>query len=132
MGNLFVAGTVAVLLLSQSAATAQIQHNHAARQDCNEPTLKCASKVTPTFAPDGALWLAWAAAGKVLVARSTDLGRTFTPPVAVNQEPLELDWGPDAGPKIAVDRDGRGIVAFAIFKVKALNRHVLYTRSTGG
>ena len=132
MGRLFAAGTVAVLLLSQSAATAQMQHSHAARQVCNEPTLKCASKVTPTFAPDGALWLAWAAAGKVLVARSTDLGRTFTTPVAVNQEPLELDWGPDARPQIAVDRDGRVFVAFAIFKDKAFNGQVFYTRSTDG
>jgi hypothetical protein len=132
MGRLFVAGTVAVLLLSQGAATAQMQHSHTAKQDCNEPTLKCASKVTPTFAPGGALWLAWAAAGKVLVARSKDLGRTFTPPVAVNQEPLELDWGPDARPQIAVDRDGRIFVAFAIFKDKAFNGQVLYTRSTDG
>jgi hypothetical protein len=75
MGRLFVTGSVAVLLLSQSVATAQMQHNHAARPDCNEPTLKCATKVTPTFGPDGALWLAWAAASKVLVARSADLGR---------------------------------------------------------
>jgi hypothetical protein len=132
MGRFVVTGSIAVLLLSQGVATAQMQHNHAARQDCNEPTLKCATKVTPTFGPDGALWLAWAAAGKLSVARSIDLGRTFTPPVAVNQEPLELDWGPDARPKIAVDRDGRIFVAFAIFKDKAFNGQVLYTRSTDG
>ena len=87
--------------------------------------------MTPTFAPDGALWLAWAAAGKVSVARSLDLGRTFTPPVAVNEEPLNLDWGPDARPKIAVDKDGRVFVAFAIFKDKAFNGQVLYARSLG-
>jgi hypothetical protein len=86
--------------------------------------------VTPTFAPDGSLWLAWAAGGKVSVARSSDLGRTFTPAVAVNREPLELDWGPDARPKIAVDRDGRVFVAFAIFKDKAFNGQVLYTHSS--
>jgi hypothetical protein len=57
-------------------------------------------------------------------------GRTFTPPVAVNQKPLELDWGPDARPKIAVDRDGRIFGAFAIFKDKAFNGQGLYTRST--
>jgi len=89
------------------AATAQMSHNHGGKQDCYEPTLKCATKVTPTFAPDGTLWLAWSAAGKVSVARSLDLGRTFTAPVAVNREPLDLDWGPDARPKIAVDRDDR-------------------------
>jgi hypothetical protein len=130
--RLLVLGGVALLVLSQSVATAQMQHNHAARQDCNEPALKCATKVTPAFAPDGSLWLAWAAAGKVSVARSSDLGHTFTPPVAVNPEPLQLDWGPDARPKIVVDRDGRIFVAFAIFKDKAFNGQVLYARSTDG
>jgi BNR/Asp-box repeat len=75
------------------------------------------------------LWLAWAAGGKVSVAQSLDLGRTFTPPVAVNQESLELDWGPDARPKIAIGRDGRAFVAFAIFKDKAFNGQVFYSRS---
>jgi hypothetical protein len=76
------------------------------------------------------LWLAWSAAGKVSVARSLDLGRTFTAPVAVNREPLDLDWGPDARPKIAVDRDDRVFVAFAIFKDKAFNGEVLFARSS--
>jgi hypothetical protein len=132
MHRLRVLGGVALLLLSQSVATAQMQHNHAARTDCNEPALKCATKVTPTFAPDGSLWLAWAAAGKVSVARSSDLGHIFTLPVAVNPEPLQLDWGPDARPKIVVDRKGRVFVALAIFKDKAFNGQVLYTRSTDG
>jgi hypothetical protein len=78
------------------------------------------------------LWLAWAAAGTVSVARSLDLGRTFTPPVAANPAPLDLDWGPDARPQIAVDRDGRVFVAFAIFKDKAFNGQVQYTRSIDG
>lgn len=122
--------TLALLLFWPEAATAQMSHNHGGKQDCTEPTLKCATKVTPTFAPDGALWLAWAAAGKVSVARSLDLGRTFTAPVAVNREPLDLDWGPDARPKIAVDRDDRVFVAFAIFKDKAFNGEVLFARSS--
>jgi hypothetical protein len=132
MVRLLMTAAIAVLLLRPEAATAQMSHNHGGKQDCNEPTLKCATKATPTFAPDGALWLAWAAAGKVSVARSLDLGRTFTPPVAVNQEPLDLDWGPDARPKIAVDKDGRVFVAFAIFKDKAFNGQVLYARSSDG
>ena len=78
----------------------QMSHDHAAKSDCMFPTLACATKVTPAFAMDGTLWLAFSAAGKVLVTHSPDGGRTFTPPVAVNPEPLELDWGPDARPKI--------------------------------
>jgi hypothetical protein len=107
-------------------------HQHSFRATCEEPTLKCASKVTPTFAPDGSLWLAWAAGGRVSVARSADLGRSFSPASAVNPDPLELDWGPDARPKIAVDAQGRVFVAFAIFKDKNFNGQVLFTRSTDG
>jgi hypothetical protein len=131
-------GGLGALLLWHGVAMAQMSHDHGmshehgSEQRCAEPMLRCASKVTPTFAPDGSLWLAWSAAGKISVARSSDLGRTFTPAVAVNPAPLELDWGPDARPKIAVDRDDRVFVAFAIFKDKAFNGQVLYTHSSDG
>ena len=84
-------GGLSALLLWHSIAIAQMSHEHGGHggeQRCAEPTLRCASKVTPTFAPDGSLWLAWVAGGKVSVARSSDLGHTFTPAVAVNREPL--------------------------------------------
>ena len=62
--------TIAALVLLPAAAAAQMTHSHGGRQACDEPALRCATKVTPAFAPDGALWLAWAAGGKVSVARS--------------------------------------------------------------
>jgi hypothetical protein len=138
MARPVLTGGLGALLLWHGVAMAQMSHDHGmshehgSEQRCAEPTLRCASKVTPTFAPDGSLWLGWAAAGKISVARSSDLGRTFTPAVAVNPAPLELDWGPDARPKIAVDRDDRVFVAFAIFKDKAFNGQVLYTHSSDG
>jgi hypothetical protein len=115
---------------SLAAASAQMSHqHHAPKPDCAEATLRCATKATPTFAPDGSLWLAFMAAGRVLVARSADLAQSFTTPVALNQEPLDLDWGPDARPKIAIDRDGRMFAAFARFKNKSFDGEVLYTHS---
>ena len=36
--------------------------------------LRCASKVTPAFASDGTLWLAWMAGGQISVASSSDAG----------------------------------------------------------
>jgi hypothetical protein len=113
------------------AATAQMSHEHAAT-GCNEPTLACATKATPAFAADGTLWLAWQAAGYVMVASSGDGGKGFTPAVAVNREPLDLDWGPDARPKIAVDRNGQVHVAFAMFRDKAFNGEVFSTISADG
>jgi len=118
--------------LWQTAAHAQMHHQHASEAACDEPALRCASKVTPTFAPDGTLWLAWMAGGQVSVASSKDGGQTLSPPVAVTKERLNLDWGPDSRPKIVVDREGRISVAFSIFRDKAFNGQVLYARSTDG
>jgi hypothetical protein len=129
-----ITASVAVLLYSQGAAFAQMPHDHgqAPKEPCAEPTLRCALKVTPTFGPDGRLWLVWMAASRVWVAHSTDVGRSFSQPVSISADTRNLDWGPDARPKIAVDRDGRVFVAFAVFKDQAFNGQVFYTRSVDG
>ena len=126
-----LAATFAVAL-SQTVAHGQMNHQHASEAACDEPALRCASKVTPAFAPDGTLWLAWMAGGQVSVAYSKDRGQSFSTPVAVTKARLNLDWGPDARPKIVVDREGRISLAFSIFKDKAFNGQVLVSRSTDG
>jgi hypothetical protein len=120
------------LTLSQGNARAQMSHNHVSESACETTELRCASKVTPAFGQDGTLWLAWMAGGQVSVASSKDAGRTFSAPVQVTQGQLNLDWGPDARPKIAIDRSGNIAVAFSIFKDKAFNGQVLYSRSADG
>jgi BNR repeat-like domain len=118
--------------LCQSAAYGQMNHQHASEAACDETILRCASKVTPAFSPDGTLWLAWMAGGQISVARSNDAGHSFSTPVQVTRERLNLDWGPDARPKIVVDRNGGIALAFSIFRDKAFNGQVLYTRSADG
>ena len=119
-------------VLWQTAAYAQMNHQHASEAACDEVTLRCASKVTPTFGPDGTLWLSWMAGGHVSVASSKDDGQSFSAPVQVTKERLNLDWGPDARPKIVVDRNGGIALAFSIFRDKAFNGEVLVTRSIDG
>lgn len=114
----------------QGSAWAQMSHHHASEAACETTELRCASKVTPVFAGDGTLWLAWMAGGQVSVASSKDAGRTFSPPVQVTRERLNLDWGPDARAKIVVDRGGNIAVAFSIFRDEAFNGQVLYSRSS--
>jgi hypothetical protein len=130
--NLWLA--LAGVLFCSNVAAAEMSHHHGSSADpkCTDTGLACAIQATPTFAADGTLWLAWAANGVVSVAHSSDLGRTFSTPVAVNSQPLDLDWGPDARPQIAVDNDGRVFVAFARFKDQKFNGQVLYTRSIDG
>jgi hypothetical protein len=122
----------AACILWQGGAFAQMHHQHGSEAACDEPELRCASKVTPAFAADGTLWLAWMAGGKISVASSRDDGKSFLTAVAATPERLNLDWGPDARPKIAIDRKGGIALAFSIFKDKAFNGQVLYTRSDDG
>jgi hypothetical protein len=122
----------ASVLCAAGTVMAQMSHHHGAESDpkCADTSLACATQVTPTFAKDRTLWIAWAANKVVSVAHSSDLGHTFSTPVAVNAEPLNLDWGPDSRPNIAVDTDGRVFVAFARFKDEKFNGQVFYSRST--
>jgi hypothetical protein len=124
-------GAVAFTLW-QTAAFGQMNHQHASEAACEETVLRCASKVTPAFGPDGKLWLAWMAGGQISVASSNDAGRSFSTPVSVTKERLNLDWGPDARPKIVVDRNGGIALAFSVFRDKAFNGQVLTTRSADG
>jgi hypothetical protein len=122
------------ILLSQGAAVAQMahQHNRQAKGDaCAGAQLPCARTATPTFAPDGSLWVVWAAEGQVSVARSTDLAKSFSPAVAIHPGPLPLDPGADDRPQIVVDRRGRIIVAYAT-RDDAYNGEVFVTRSNDG
>ncbi len=129
--KLFPVLTILPALWSGDAA-AQMAAHDGGTSTCAEPVLRCASSVTPTFAPDGSLWIAFAAAGHVSVAHSSDLGKTFAPAVAVNPAPLRLDTGPDERPAIAIDRTGGIAVAYAIFKDSAFNGQVFYSRSSNG
>ena len=126
-----VTATVAVTLW-QSAASAQMSHQHASEASCEETALRCASKVTPTFAADGTPWLAWMAGGQISVASSKDAGQSFSNPVQVTKEHLNLDWGPDARPKITIDRKGDIALAFSTFRDKNFNGQAFYTQSADG
>ncbi len=124
-------GIVALVFL-HGAAPGEMRAPPASEAACEEPTLRCATKATPAFGPDGTLWLVWMAGGQVSVARSQDAGRSFSSPIQVTTKRLNLDWGPDARPKIVVDRKGGIALAFSTFRDESFNGQVLYTRSADG
>jgi hypothetical protein len=116
---------LAALALSGSAAFAQHQHG----KPGSTPE---AFTATPAFGPDGTLWLARPMVDRIVVLKSTDLGKTFGAPVTVTPEPMNLDWGPDARARIAVDPRGGLIVTFGIFRDKNFNGRAYYARSNDG
>jgi hypothetical protein len=120
--------------LAQSVPPAhqhQHQHRHGALT-CTEPTLACATAATPFVAPDGALWLAWAASGRVAVARSRDGGASFAPAVLVNEAVERVDTGSDARPRVLVDGTGRVVVSYAVIKDRSYNGAAFVAVSTDG
>ena len=123
-----VAIALAGLSIAGIAAAQPHQHNMESTMAGDQE----AFTATPAFAPDGALWVARVEASHVVVKKSTDLGKTFSPPVSVTPGPIDVDWGPDSRPQIAIDRDGHVIVTYAVFKDKHFNGRVYYTRSTDG
>lgn len=116
---------MAAFLLATSASA---QHQHG-KPAAGAPQPFTAS---PAFAPDGTLWLVRAAADRIVVSRSSDLGKTFAAPVVVTPEPMNLDWGPDARARIAVDPKGGLIVTFAIFQDTHFNGRAFFARSNDG
>ena len=124
--------TLAFTLCQTSVHAQMSHHQHASEAACEEAALRCASKVTPAFAPDGTLWLAFMAGGHISVASSKDQGSSFSAPVQVTKEKYTLDWGPDARPQIVADKNGGIALAFSTFRDKAFNGQVFATRSADG
>jgi hypothetical protein len=116
---------LAALVLFGSSAVAQ--HQHGKPGSAPEPFT-----ATPAFGSDGTLWLARPMVDRIAVLRSSDLGKTFSAPVIVTPEPMNLDWGPDARARIAVDPKGGLIVTFAIFQDKNFNGRAFFSRSSDG
>lgn len=138
-----IAAALGLALAGAGGAPALAQHHHGhghgahkadakATPKCIETTLACASTATPAFAPDGALWLTYAAAGHIMVARSPDGGATFESPIDITGAAVQLDWGPDSRPKIAIASDGAITVAYATFKDKAFNGQVFVAQAETG
>jgi len=134
MHRLSIAASVVCLTVGTAVAqTHEHHHQHGgATARCTEPTLACASVATPFLASDGTLWLTWTAGGQVLVARSHDGGQHFSPAVALDAGPEHIDTGPDARPRIVVDRTGRAFASYAVFKDNAYNATAFVATSSDG
>jgi hypothetical protein len=112
-------------------AVSDSRHKHEPAA-CAEPTLMCATSVTPGFSGDGRLWLAWAAGGSVSVAFSTDQGRNFSSPIMVGPPAGKLDAGPESRPQLLIDKRGRMTVAWGVFKDDKYNAQIYLATSQDG
>jgi Neuraminidase (sialidase) len=119
-------------------AHAQMQMDHASmagskpKNTCQGTGLECANAATPFFTSDGNLLLSWTANGVVSVAQSTDLGKSFSPPVKIAEHGKSLDAGSDARPQVVADKQGNIFLAYAFFKDASWNAQINTARSTDG
>ena len=91
---------------------------------CIGPGLDCANAATPFLTSDSKLLLAWTSGGKVSVAQSADMGKTFSPPVVVAEHGKSLDTGGDARAQIVSDSKGNVFLTYAFFKDKNWNAQI--------
>jgi hypothetical protein len=124
--------TISALALVMLAGSAAAQHHDHGGAMHSSSDAREAFTATPAFGPDGALWLARGMADRVVLAKSTDLGKTFTEPVSVTADSINMDWGPDSRPQLVVDKSGTIVVTYAIFQDKRFNGRIYATRSTDG
>ena len=109
-----------------AGGTAAAQHQHG-KPGAGAPE---AFTAAPAFGPDGTLWLVRPMVDRIVVTHSRDLGKTFSQPVMVTPEPMNLDWGPDARARIVVDDKGGLVVTFGTFQDKNFNGRAYFARST--
>lgn len=80
--------------------------------------------VSATFGSDGRLWRIVPEKQHVHVDYSTDLGKTFSPPVLINKESQRIKASGENRPGIAVDRSGR---IFAVYAAEGDQPLVVYS-----
>jgi len=124
-------------LLALNSAFAQMDHSaHMSKMSMGKPPacegsgLDCANAATPFLKADGKLLLAWTSGGKVSVAQSVDMGKTFSLPTVVAEHGKSLDAGGDARPQIVSDAKGNVFLAYAFFKDSKWNAQINTARST--
>ncbi len=122
------------------AGLTQAQMNHSSMTSsasskpliCEGFGLDCANAATPFLTKDGSLFLAWTSGGKVSVAQSSNLGKTFTSPIVIAEHGKSLDAGSDARPQIVSDSKGNIFLAYAFFKDGNWNAQINTARSSDG
>ncbi|MGQ0556553.1 MAG: sialidase family protein [Nitrospiraceae bacterium] len=90
-----------------------------------------------TLAPDGTLWAAWRKTfdgnvRDIVLARSTDQGRTFSGPIRVSQDGWVFPACPHRGPSVAFDRFGRLYIAWYTEGTDEQPRLLLAVSDDGG
>ena len=109
-------------------AIAHEEHTH----DQSMTAVRATLAITTLFDPQGRLWRAAVDSGRVMVSRSDDHGRTFSTPVAVNQQREKIGGEGELRPKIAFGKNGEIYVTWTQALDKPYAGHIKFSRSLDG
>jgi hypothetical protein len=87
--------------------------------------------VSATFGPDRRLWRVVSTEDHVYVDHSTDYGKSFSPPVAVNEERVPIRSRSEYRSQIVVDASGRIYVAFPAYGLQPWTTYLSVSDDNG-
>lgn len=124
LGRLLLAGALAL------SACSQVNHDHlqTGSSDGKHYPAGGGLFVSAAFGPDGKLWRIVPDKQHVYVDYSTDLGKTFSPPVQVNAEEQRIKVSGENRPGIAVDNAGR---IYVIYTAESNQPATVYFSTSG-
>lgn len=93
---------------------------------------KSALAISAAFDAQGNLWRASVKDDFVVVDKSGDLGKTFSTPVKVNQDPQKIGADGEARPKIAISSEGNIYLTWTEALKKPFAGYVWFARSLDG
>lgn len=129
---LFLGGVGIVFSQTDHSSHSGVSAPAKSSSSCKGSGLDCANSATPFLNQDGKLLLVWNAGGVISVAKSDDLGATFSPAVKIADHGKSLDTGSDARPQIVSDSNGNILLAYAFFKDTSWNAQINISQSNDG
>jgi hypothetical protein len=96
------------------------------------PSVHCGRTPTAAFDNDGRLWVAFEFGGQVYVSTAEDDRDALSAPVAVNEDPEEIDVNGENRPKIAIGPGGEVYVSWTRKLPGGFNGEIRFSRSLDG
>ena len=129
--------SLGVVMLGSVGVPAANNHKHnkePVASGCNNPKalpdLRCALAPSAQFDSKGRAWVVWVYAGHVYVSRSTDKGKSFITPIAVNRTPESIYAKGENRPKIVFGPNNEIYISWTQkLTEKRFSGHIRFSRS---
>lgn len=98
--------------------------------DNSSVSIHCGSTPSATFDSNGRLWVTYVQDEFVYVSHSSDLGKTYSNPIAINSLAEDAEHNGENRPKIIVDESGVIFVSWTLKTSPRFTGEIRFSRST--